>query len=863
MISLLSQILQQAGYELSARELSEILWLAVHLDESLTPQQPVSTLHEQATQHVHPEYKPATEITDTSKLPPTSSPPNEPVADIFLPSTVKSTSNNTHKQAVSINIPAVSSLRDSLALSRALRPLMRKVPSPTENILDEEATICRIAEADIWAPVLKPAPQRWLELALVIEQTSTTAVWKQTITELQKLLKHHGAFRDVRTWKLEIKGKNLELFPQNSVGSYSATPYKPEVLIDPKGQRLILLVSDCISPAWRNYLIHPVLALWGSKGLITILQLLPERLWERTTLASEIPVQLRSLNPAISNSKLIANGELRMEDWELELNEQTENQKFKIQNQETQNYIPVITLEPLPLRIWSKVMTGSGNFETAGFKFSLRKKLTEIETQIETQTEKLYLQSLQQSNPKFLVSRFRATASPLARSLAGLMAAAPVSLPVVQLIQQTLLPQSGQIHVAEVLMSGLLKPLTNFHQDNNPDYIEYDFIEGVRELLLDSVPISKTTLVIDTISEYIARCLGLSVREFNARLLTPPSQTNDAKETQIRPFAQLKAQVLRRLGGVYADIAQELDQISQTKAPDSINSPHQLSKFEFDVITVNQRGEKVKLKRRQAEYFIEDLGNEITLEMVAIPGGKFMMGLPKGEGLENERPQHEVTVPSFFMGKYPITQAQWRAIAALPKIKRDLNPDPSDFKGNNLPVELVSWYDAIEYCTRLTQKTGKLYRLPSEAEWEYACGAETTTPFHFGETITDKLANYYASDTFASEPKGEYREKTTAVGTFLPNAFGLHDMHGLVWEWCLDTYHNSYEAAPSDSSAWVNQTQTKDNDNRRGIYKLLRGGSWNYNPLYCRSAYRLGDLPEINSNDTGFRVVCNGVARSF
>lgn len=865
MIERVFSILQQAGYDISACELAEILWLAVHLDESLIPhQQPLNT-SKQAVQQVLQENEPPTETTETSHSPPTSSQPNEPVSNVFLPSTIKSSSNSTNNidsEAVSIKIPTAVALRDSLALSRALRPLMRKVPSDTENILDEEATVRRIAEADIWAPVLKPAPRRWLELTLVIEQTSTTAVWKQTITELQKLLKHHGAFRDVRTWALKVTHTNVhsevQLFPQNSTASYSAVSYKPEVLIDPKAQRLILLVSDCISPAWRNGLIHSVLELWGSKGLITILQLLPERLWERTALASEIPVQLRSLNPAISNSKLIANGELEMKNWELEIDDQMQNRfivedKFKIQN-----YIPVITLEPEPLRTWSKVMAGSGNAETAGFKFSLHN----TPTQIDTQTETIHVQSLQQLNPKFLVSRFRATASPLARSLAGLMAAAPVSLPVVQLIQQTLLRQSGQIHIAEVLMSGLLKPLPSVYQDSNPDYIEYDFIEGVRELLLDSVPISKTTSVLDTISEYIARRLGLSVTEFNARLLTPPSQTNDAKETQIRPFAQLKAQVLKRLGGVYADIAQELDQISQQKALDSINSPHQLSKFEFDVITVNRRGQEIKREPRQAQYFLEDLGNNITLEMVAIPDGKFMMGSLERKGYVNERPQHEVTVPSFFMSKYPITQAQWYAVAALPKIERDLNPDISYFRGNNLPVEQVSWHDAIEYCARLCQKTGSSYRLPSEAEWEYACRAGTTTPFHFGETITDKLALYNSSVTFASEPRGEKKEKTTAVGIFPPNAFGLHDMHGLVWEWCLDTYYGDYEAAPSDGSAWVDQTERKDN-NQRETYKLLRGGSWNYVPRSCRSAFRNGIIPGLVNNSVGFRVVCGDAARTL
>ncbi|NEO21280.1 MAG: formylglycine-generating enzyme family protein, partial [Moorea sp. SIO4A5] len=124
--------------------------------------------------------------------------------------------------------------------------------------------------------------------------------------------------------------------------------------------------------------------------------------------------------------------------------------------------------------------------------------------------------------------------------------------------------------------------------------------------------------------------------------------------------------------------------------------------------------------------------------MVAIPEGSFIMGSPETEEghTNDESPQHRVTVTSFFMGKYPVTQAQWQAVAALPQVNRELEPDPSHFKGKNRPVEQVSWYDAVEFCERLSQYTKRPYRLPSEAEWEYACRAGTTTPFHFGETIT-------------------------------------------------------------------------------------------------------------------------------
>ena len=273
----------------------------------------------------------------------------------------------------------------------------------------------------------------------------------------------------------------------------------------------------------------------------------------------------------------------------------------------------------------------------------------------------------------------------------------------------------------------------------------------------------------------------------------------------------------------------------------------------FDIITVDSYGKEINRRRGSARQEIEILGNGINLEMIYIPGGTFMMGSSEAEGRDNEKPQHQVNVPSFWMGKFQVTQAQWKAVAALPKVNRDLKPEPSHFKGNNLPVERVSWYDAVEFCSRLSKFTGKEYRLPSEAEWEYACRAGTKTPFYFGETITGELANYYVTRSFAKEPKGGYRQ-TTPVGEFPPNAFGLYDMHGNLLEWCFDDYYSTYEGAPKNGSAWVERTS--NNDNR---YRVLRGGSWNYAPGNCRSAYRLVTYPDFDSYAFGLRVVC-GVA---
>ncbi|MBD2144873.1 bifunctional serine/threonine-protein kinase/formylglycine-generating enzyme family protein [Sphaerospermopsis sp. FACHB-1194] len=277
-------------------------------------------------------------------------------------------------------------------------------------------------------------------------------------------------------------------------------------------------------------------------------------------------------------------------------------------------------------------------------------------------------------------------------------------------------------------------------------------------------------------------------------------------------------------------------------------SSNSLSTFNFEVVTTDSTGSIINRRNSSARYFTEDLGNGVTLEMVEIPGGTFLMGSPQTEKdrASNEGPQRQVTVPSFFMGKYPLTQKQYQAIMGY---------NPSDFKGdsstsltNQRPVEEVSWNDAVKFCQRLSQKTGKTYRLPSEAEWEYACRAGTTTPFYFGENITPDLVNYNGNYPYGSAPKGIYREQTTDVGSFPPNAFGLYDMHGNVWEWCLDNQVDNYNNAPTDGSAVTSQSGRK----------VLRGGSWFGSPRGCRSAFRGDDDPEGSSHYQGFRLVVAG-----
>jgi formylglycine-generating enzyme required for sulfatase activity len=261
----------------------------------------------------------------------------------------------------------------------------------------------------------------------------------------------------------------------------------------------------------------------------------------------------------------------------------------------------------------------------------------------------------------------------------------------------------------------------------------------------------------------------------------------------------------------------------------------------------------IKKEQKTAQYFREQLGNDIELDAILVPGGSFLMGSPDTEEnhLSSESPQHLVTVKSFFLGRYPVTQEQWQIVAETYEHVniKDLDPQPSNFKGAKRPVGRVNWNEAKEYCDRLAKHFKRPYRLPTEAEWEYACRAGTTTPFYFGSTLSTELANYGGNFAYGNGVKGEYREQTTPVEHFeIANAWGLYDMHGNVWEWCEDHWYKNYDHAPDDGSAWL----TED----AGAHRICRGGSWNNNPRYCRSACRFNYNPAHRSSIRGFRLAC-------
>ena len=871
----LLKTLNQSELEMTGYELADLCWLLLHWPQI------VETTESKSEEEIEDGSSNGNSSSSSSEskqkvLGKEEEKKTEPVGHLF-PRQQSKDSFVGGGGSLTFPVDNPSDLGSSLSLARALKTLLRRVPTQDRpSILDEVRTVESFAATDqkILNPVFKPTLEPWLELALVFDRSPSMDIWHQTLTDLKTVLQHYGIFRDVQVWQLAFKENNLFLY--KGLSKTNSRVYHPKELLNPNGRRLIVVVSDCVASYWRDGRMFPLLKLWSQSSPLAILQMLPEWLWLKTGLGLGAKVTLFSDEPGLTNSRLKFRDVLI---WENVFREQNRLQ------------IPVFTLEPFSVERWSSVVVGRSDTKVAGFILTPDTK-EELESEAELNL-----------TPEEIVRRFRNNASLLAQELAELLAATPtIFLPVVRLIRKEMLPEAGQVQIAEVFLGGILRVRSLGIKETDPDAVLYDFINPeVRDILQLSSTRSTTVNVFDRVSKYIAKQLNLELRDFLAELKKPSTEIGGDIQGIIRPFAEVSARILRNLGGNYLAIAEQLEQTaartpgSQTsqntqskKVPVSVKTLQKLEllPFNFEVVRVNAKGEQIEKESREAQYFSQDLGNDITLEMIAIPGGTFTMGSPPNEkdSYKYERPQQEVTVPTFFMGKYPITQAQWRAVASRTdlKVEKDLDPDPSRFKDPpkppfkrgasdsppfeegarggsptrwDRPVEQVNWYDAVEFCARLSKLTGREYRLPSEAEWEYACRAGTTTPFYFGETITGKFANYRASNTYADEPNGEYRQQTTPVGQFPPNAFGLYDMHGNVWEWCADTWHDNYDGAPTNGSAWIED----GNDNR----SPLRGGSWCSIPGYCRSAFRSYASRRDDFNYSyGFRVVC-GAGRTL
>ncbi|MDJ0594036.1 MAG: WD40 repeat domain-containing protein [Pleurocapsa sp. MO_226.B13] len=524
--------------ELSDEDIADILWLACQMGAiEAKPKEPERNQTEPETDRAiwQDNSKQRTEV---------DSKPDE-VSNVYSEKTIEpelTTSSDT--KSLPFQAPAAPAIQNTLSISRKLRPLMKKFPSSRQRILDEEATVTRIAERGIFVPVTKPEPERWLDLELIVEQSRSSFIWQETIDELRQILEIHGAFRSVRVWNLSEDKTQLQLVRRKKGRRTSKRQHSYRELIHSDGRGLVLLVSDCVSSIWQQGKIHHWLQKWSQKQPTAIVQLFPERMWDSTQLGVGRKLFSSALTPGVANPKLILQN---LPAW------------IPI-NWQRALVLPVVNLEPEILKQWSRVVAGSGKARISTYLFDLdfvakqaKQETTKPEVKTETSSQTAEdINSQKEREAEIILKRFLATASITAQRLAGMMAAAPVDMRVVDLIRKTLLPEATPVHVAEVYMGGILESKVGGESRI------YQFRDGVRRLLNKAMAQYETEDVLDTISRYIAEEIDRPIRSFTALLALLPTYSQE-KQEQILPFAQVAVEVLKNLGGAYARFAEEIE----------------------------------------------------------------------------------------------------------------------------------------------------------------------------------------------------------------------------------------------------------------------------------------------------------------
>jgi formylglycine-generating enzyme required for sulfatase activity len=828
-------ILTLSNLGLTGKEIAEVIWLATQTDD-------------EARTAIDVIAKPILEVERVVPL--SGSPPEidfdipDPLsqAEIIPALPEKKSSLALPPNYKPIRVRDAPAISQALLLARALRPLARQMAVGLPTILDEAATVDLIAETGVWQSVLKQESEQWLDVALVFDTSPSMCLWQRLGTDVYRLLSRYGEFRDVRIWLLRHTDGKVELTARNGV------PCSPKELLVSDHRRLVAIMSDCVAPAWHNGKMRELIATWSKELPVVVFHVFPERLWSRTALARSVTVEFQGKQPGQASDRLKP---FVRSVWDRERLQRSLGQP--------QVRLPVVALEADMLSSWAQVVAGDRRSRALGIVWDA--------FPAEPSQEKAAAPSalvLKERLDSFLL-----TTSPITRELAGRLASAPViTLPILRLIKASMRPPASAVHMAELLMSGLLKisgpQVPTFE---NAERIAYELIDGeVRDRLRAGFLVGDALDVFEKISAYIAQGLGKSVNEFWALLRTPGMGTSSAETEFLNAFATVTGKILRGLGPEYEAIADSLSPplIDTTSSVEEYNNlplhdlEYEAAKFidfpalqdceyesasiivilnRFDFETAIMEQGKLRLYNSVAWGYTEALSSgrdeEVSLDMISIPGGKFIMGGPEDQPrhrISREQPCHDVTLQPFYLGRYPITQAQWRVVASYPEIDQSLDLNPSRITGDNLPVEWVSWDDAQEFCNRLSVRTGRNYCLPSEAQWEYACRSGSETAFFYGGTDSPTLFNCESRCTTVDGETCLPLKVSSEVGLFPANTWGLYDMHGNIWEWCEDDWHSDYNDAPNDGSPWI-----EDYNEQKWV---IRGGSWNQDADRCRSAYR-------------------------
>ncbi|WP_395107944.1 SAV_2336 N-terminal domain-related protein [Actinomadura sp. SCN-SB] len=549
----LVQLLRDLGADPGEDDLRDVLWLARHITvrsrepEPAPPAPPPDPVNSREPREPAP---PSERTGAPAALPAT--PPAALSAALSAPAALhlppELDAGPVPASATPVRAPLPPGIARPLPLSRALRPLKRTAPSRTETVLDEEATVGRIADERIWAPVLVPARTRWLDLALVIDGHRSMELWHQLAGELRALLEETGAFRDVRTWVMERQpgGQGARSGLGVRPRSPGTAARRPGAVFDGHGRQAVLVFSDCTGPEWSSGDAHRMLAGWARRGPVAICQPLPQRLWERCA-ARPVPVRLHAGAPGLPNTRL------RWSGFEAPA---PENGAFPV---------PVLEIEPAWLGSWARLLTGAGTGGVDGMAVLVDPDEGDPDPWPPDEDDSALA-------PAERVARFQATASPGAFRLATCLAAAPVSLPVVRLVHEAMAPVPRGSQIAEVMLGGLLRRVGTAPPGTAPDQVRYDFLPGVREELCNGLSLPEALRVLEAVSALVGARLGQN-RDFRAFIAGAGIEGDYLLQDESLPFAHVAEQVLRRFGGRYARKADELKAMLGENATSGTTAP--------------------------------------------------------------------------------------------------------------------------------------------------------------------------------------------------------------------------------------------------------------------------------------------------
>lgn len=519
---------------LTGQEIAEAIWLVLQTGETVidVDSKPVPAL-EPPMQRVETETMPqppvrSIETEDVSNA--------EQTADLVpAPATPSLELPPNYKP---IPVPDAPSIAQLLQLARTLRPLARRVAVGLAAEIDESATVDQVAESGVYQLVLKPASELWLNVALVFDTSSSMCLWQRLGSVLHRLLARYGEFRDVRIWKLHHKAPNRVLLK-----SLSGVRHKPSELLTSDRRCLVVIVSDCVAPAWHNGTMRDLISTWTETLPTVVFHVFPERLWSRTALARSMTVEFSSRRAGVASNRLTP---AVRSYWD-------QDRLAQQMGQGSVPKLPVVSIEPEVLSNWAKVVAGDRRARVLGIVWDAQP--------VEITASKSTGSSPSDSAVKEQVDLFLLTASPTARHLASLVAAAPVvTLPIVRLIRQSMLRHASTVHIAEVFTSGLLKVSGDQSPTfKNAENIAYELIDDqVRDRLGAGVPVVDTITVLTQVSRYVAQGLGRSMSQFKALLRTPGSGQSESETEFLNAFATVTAKILRGLGSDYDGLAQRL-----------------------------------------------------------------------------------------------------------------------------------------------------------------------------------------------------------------------------------------------------------------------------------------------------------------